>query len=52
MKRNVLIIVVMAVTVTLQAQEWVDLFNGKNLKGWEKLDGSGNGTQCVCAAKR
>jgi len=40
MKRNVLIIVVMAVTVTLQAQEWVDLFNGKNLKGWEKLDGS------------
>ncbi|MCK5135844.1 MAG: DUF1080 domain-containing protein [Bacteroidales bacterium] len=24
---------------TLNAQEWVELFNGKNLKGWEKLDG-------------
>ena len=24
----------------LQAQEWTDLFNGKNLKGWQKLDGN------------
>ncbi len=24
---------------SLDAQEWVELFNGKNLKGWEKLDG-------------
>ena len=24
----------------VNAQEWVDLFNGKNLKGWEKLDGT------------
>lgn len=30
----------MVAAVTLDAQEWVDLFNGKNLKGWEKLDGS------------
>jgi hypothetical protein len=27
-------------TMSLKAQEWVELFNGKNLKGWEKLDGS------------
>jgi len=25
---------------TVNAQEWVELFNGENLKGWEKLDGS------------
>jgi hypothetical protein len=30
----------MATAFTLSAQEWVDLFNGKDLKGWEKLDGS------------
>jgi hypothetical protein len=24
----------------VDAQEWVELFNGKNLKGWEKLDGT------------
>ena len=40
MKRNVLIVMLMAAAITLQAQEWVELFNGKNLKGWEKLDGS------------
>ncbi|MCD4710831.1 MAG: DUF1080 domain-containing protein, partial [Bacteroidales bacterium] len=39
-KQNVLILMLMVATVTLNAQEWVDLFNGKNLKGWEKLDGS------------
>lgn len=39
-KRNVLILMMMAAAVTLDAQEWVDLFNGKNLKGWEKLDGT------------
>ncbi len=39
-KRNALILMIMAAAVTLNAQEWVDLFNGKNLKGWEKLDGS------------
>ena len=35
-----LLALLMVLTVTLNAQEWVDLFNGKNLKGWEKLDGS------------
>jgi len=29
-----------AMTMTMNAQEWVDLFNGKNLRGWEKLDGN------------
>jgi len=41
MKRlTVLVLVVMASLISLNAQEWVDLFNGKNLKGWEKLDGA------------
>ena len=40
MKRKVFILMMLAAAVTLSAQEWVDLFNGKNLKGWEKLDGS------------
>jgi len=29
-----------AAAVALNAQEWVELFNGQNLEGWEKLDGS------------
>jgi hypothetical protein len=40
MKRNALILLLMVAAATLNAQEWEDLFNGKNLKGWEKLDGS------------
>jgi len=40
MKRNVLILMMIAAAITVNAQEWVDLFNGKNLRGWEKLDGS------------
>ena len=39
-KQKMLLVLLMVLTVTLNAQEWVDLFNGKNLKGWEKLDGS------------
>jgi hypothetical protein len=39
-RKNVLVVLMMAAAVTINAQEWVDLFNGKNLKGWEKLDGS------------
>ena len=39
-KRKVLILIMMVVAITVNAQEWEDLFNGKNLKGWEKLDGS------------
>ena len=31
---------VLAVAFTLNAQDWEVLFNGKNLKGWEQLDGS------------
>jgi len=34
-----LIIILIAAAVTLRAQEWEVLFNGKNLRGWEKLDG-------------
>jgi len=33
-------IMAMVATVALEAQDWVELFNGKNLKGWTKLDGS------------
>jgi hypothetical protein len=40
LKRNVLILLLIATAVALNAQEWVDLFNGQNLEGWEKLDGS------------
>lgn len=40
MKRNLLIVMMMASVASLGAQQWTDLFNGKNLKGWEKLDGS------------
>jgi hypothetical protein len=39
-KQSIVIVLLMAAAVTISAQEWVDLFNGKNLKGWEKLDGS------------
>lgn len=39
-RKNVFIVLMMAAAVTINAQEWVDLFNGRNLKGWEKLDGS------------
>lgn len=30
----------MAMSLSVNAQEWVELFNGKNLKGWEQLGGS------------
>jgi hypothetical protein len=41
MKRTtVLFMIVMAAAFTLNAQEWVELFNGKNLKAWEQLDGT------------
>lgn len=40
MKRlTILFLFATAAVFSLNAQEWVDLFNGKNLKGWEKLDG-------------
>ncbi len=41
MKRFSLVIVVVVVaTLSGSAQEWVELFSGKNLRGWEKLDGT------------
>lgn len=40
MKKNVLLAVLFLFAVGLSAQEWVPLFNGKNLKGWKKLNGN------------
>ncbi|MCK5067365.1 MAG: DUF1080 domain-containing protein [Bacteroidales bacterium] len=41
MKRPIaLLLIVITSALTINAQEWVELFNGKNLKGWEKLDGA------------
>jgi hypothetical protein len=41
MKRlTILVLFALATVLTVNAQEWVDLFNGKNLKGWKKLDGA------------
>jgi len=39
-KRIILSILAVVAGFSLNAQEWVELFNGKNLKGWEQLDGS------------
>lgn len=39
-KLGALLMVVFFGMTLLNAQEWVDLFNGKNLKGWEQLDGT------------
>ena len=36
----ILIVLVATATLTMNAQEWVELFNGKNLKGWKQLDGT------------
>lgn len=41
MKRiSTLLLFVMVAAISVNAQTWVELFNGKNLKGWEKLDGT------------
>ena len=41
MKRlTTLLIFLMVAAITVNAQEWVDLFNGKNLKGWTRIDGT------------
>ena len=39
-KRIIISILIIAAGFSLNAQEWVELFNGKNLKGWKQLDGS------------
>ncbi|MDR0726079.1 MAG: DUF1080 domain-containing protein [Prevotellaceae bacterium] len=38
--RHILFILVFLLSGTLFAQEWTPLCNGKNLKGWKKLNGS------------
>ena len=42
MKKMVLFLVALSVAITTFSAdgEWQDLFNGKNFKGWEQLDGS------------
>ena len=40
MKRKIFTVLMMAAAISLNAQQWQDLFNGKDLEGWEKLDGS------------
>lgn len=39
MKRSILLSLIVLLTVSLSAQNWEPLFNGKNLKGWKKLNG-------------
>jgi len=36
---GVLMLLALFATISMNAQEWEELFNGKDLKGWEKLDG-------------
>jgi hypothetical protein len=38
--KNILLAVVILFSGSLSAQEWTPLFNGKNLKGWKKLNGN------------
>ena len=42
MKKNMLAAILLLFTVSMSAQQpqWESLFNGKNLKGWEKLNGT------------
>ena len=42
MKKQIFILIAMLVAVATSAQEpqWQNLFNGKNLKGWTKLNGT------------
>ena len=39
-KIRLLILMMLPVSFLLNAQEWTDLFNGENLDGWERLDGT------------
>ncbi|MDR1581674.1 MAG: DUF1080 domain-containing protein [Prevotellaceae bacterium] len=38
--KNILLIVIILFSTSLFAQEWTPLCNGKNLKGWKKLNGN------------
>ena len=42
MRKNILLLVSVLFVLSASAQEakWQDLFNGKNLKGWTKLNGN------------
>ncbi len=39
MKRNLFSLLFLVVATAMFAQQWEPLFNGKNLKGWKKLNG-------------
>lgn len=39
MKKNILFVLLCILAVSVSAQNWEPLFNGKNLKGWKKLNG-------------
>lgn len=39
MRKNLLLVVVLLLATAVSAQDWQPLFNGKNLKGWKKLNG-------------
>ncbi len=39
-KRSLMLLLLMVAAAALHAQEWEELFNGKDLKGWVKLDGT------------
>lgn len=39
MKKNILLVLLCIFSISVAAQNWEPLFNGKNLKGWKKLNG-------------
>lgn len=39
MKKNILFVLLCILASSVSAQNWEPLFNGKNLKGWKKLNG-------------
>lgn len=39
MKKKILLLLTLVCAVTVSAQNWQPLFNGKNLKGWKQLNG-------------
>lgn len=42
MKKNFLLTLLLFCAASMGAQNWEPLFNGKNLKGWKKLNGTAN----------
>ncbi|HMR84714.1 MAG TPA: DUF1080 domain-containing protein, partial [Niabella sp.] len=40
MKRSILLLLLCLFGLIVAAQEWEPLFNGKNFKGWKKLNGT------------